>query len=102
MCKMKLFEERQIFKAYAYAAEGGQSLHLFSGPGIYPGAPQCFKGTDQAAHLFDQDIQRLIITAEKLGVRAIKVSGKWTKKQHVDLCGQPLQKAIKQCEVKKR
>ena len=95
---MKLFEERQIREAYAYAACGGQALHLFSWPGVYPGAPGCFKNTKQAGHLFDQDKDRLIVTAKQFGVRRIKVSNEGTKKQHVDLCGRPLQKAIKQCE----
>ena len=96
--KMKLFEERQIFEAYEFAAEGGQALHLFSDPGVYPGAPACFKKSRKAAHLFDRDKERLIDIAKSFGVRKIKVSHEGTKKQHIDLCGRPLRQAIKFAE----
>ena len=97
---MKLFEEREIFKAYRHSVEGGQALHLFSWPGASPGAPLCFKKSKQGGHLLDMDKYRLIETARGLGVRIIKIGREGTKKQHVDLCGRPLQKAIKQCKAK--
>lgn len=91
---MKLFQERKIFEAYEYASKGGQALHLFMDPGIYPGAPAVFKKSRDAGHLFDNDKKRLILTARKLGVRIIKLGRENTKKQHIDLCGRPLQRAI--------
>jgi hypothetical protein len=94
---MKLFEERQIKEAFAYSAEGGQALHLFSNPGVYPGAPICFKRNLFAAHLFDDHIERLKLTASKLGVKRIVISRVGRQGQHVDLCGRPLQKAIALC-----
>jgi len=90
---MKLFKERQLKEAYEYARTGGQSLHLFSDPGIYPGAPKCFKRSRDAAHLFDYNIGRLIATARRLGVRVIKIGRKGRHGQHIDLCGKPLQRA---------
>jgi len=95
---MKLFEENQIFEAYQFAAEGGQALHLFSDPGVYPGAPAVFKKSREAAHLLDQDRERLIETAKQFGVRVIKVDRKGTPKQHIDLCGRPLKRAIEIAE----
>ena len=95
---MKEFEEMKIREARVYAESGGQALHLFSHPGIYPGAPQCFKRVDIAAHLFDQDVERLKETVRKLGVRVIVVSCSGTMNQHVDLCGKPLEKARKMCD----
>ena len=95
---MREFDEMEIREAWAYAEGGGQALHLFSHPGVYPGAPQCFKRVDIAAHLFDQDEQRLKETVRKLGVRVIVVSRRGTFKQHVDLCGKPLEKARKMCD----
>ncbi len=95
---MKVFEERQIFEAYKFAAGGGQALHLFSDPGVYPGAPACFKKSREAAHLFDQNTKRLIATARQLGVRVIKIGRIGMSKQHVDLCGRPLRQAIKFAE----
>lgn len=90
---MKLFEERQLKESYEYAKTGGQSLHLFSDPGIYPGAPNCFKRSHEAAHLFDYNIGRLIATARRLGVRVIKIGRKSRPGQHIDLCGRPLLRA---------
>lgn len=95
---MKLFEDREIFEAYKFAAAGGQALHLFSDPGVYPGAPAVFKKSREAAHLFDIDTKRLIATAQQLGVRVIKIGRKGTPKQHIDLCGRPLRQAIKFAE----
>lgn len=70
---MKLFQQNEIFKAYAYAAGGGQALHLFDWPGASPGAPRCFKGAKQGGHLIDRNRERLITTAKSLGVRVIKL-----------------------------
>jgi len=95
---MKLFEENQIFEAYKFAAAGGQALHLFSDPGVFPGAPAVFKKSREAAHLLDQDRERLVDTAKNFGVRKIKVDHIGTKKQHIDLCGRPLRQAIKFAE----
>ena len=92
---IRLFEDRQIFEAYEFAVGGGQALHLFSFPGVYPGAPGCFKRSKQGGHFFDQNKARLTATAKQLGVRVIKVSHEGTKKQHVDLCGRPLKRALK-------
>ena len=90
---MKTFQERQLMEAYTYAKEGGQALHLFSDPGVYPGAPNCFKRSREAAHLFDYNTGRLIATARRLGVRVIKIGRKGSPGQHIDLCGRPLQRA---------
>ena len=90
---MKLFKERQLMEACAHAEQGGQALHLFSDPGIYPGCPSCFKRSRQAAHLFDYNEQRLTATARRLGVRVIKIGRKGKRGQHIDLCGKPLQRA---------
>lgn len=94
---MKLFQEKQLYEAYEFAAAGGQALHFFSDPGTYLGAPGVFKASRVAAHLFDRDTERLITTARKLGVRVIKIGRKGTPKQHVDLCGRPLQRARMVC-----
>lgn len=70
---MKLFTERQLMEAYEHARLGGQALHIFSDPSIYPDCPNCFKKSREAAHLFDYDIRRLIKTAKKLGVHVIRI-----------------------------
>ncbi len=96
--EVKMFEERQIFEAYKFAESGGVALHLFRDPGIHPRAPAVFKKSREAAHLLDQDRERLVDTAKSFGVRKIKVDHIGTKKQHIDLCGRPLRQAIKFAE----
>lgn len=94
---MKLFEDRGV-SAVKYALEGGQALHVF--PAIKElkhRAPSPFKRTGEWAHLFDQDKERLVKTAKKLGVRVIKVDREGTPMQHIDLCGGPLRKAKALC-----
>lgn len=98
---MKIFQQREIREAYAHAAAGGQALHVFSGAFAYMQArtPNCFKGRRQIAHLFDQDHARLIATAQRLGVRVILVEHPGTYRQHIDLCGRPLDRAIEQANA---
>jgi hypothetical protein len=99
---MKLFAHREIREARAYAEAGGQALHAWDPPrdeqgrNNWPGAPTCFRRSGQWGHLFDMDTDRLIATARRLGVRAIMIHGQGAR-QHVDLCGQPLAKAIREC-----
>jgi hypothetical protein len=93
---VKIFQQRELQDAFAHVAAGGQALHLMSGLFAYlrRDTPRCFKGRAQIAHLFDQDRDRLISTARKLGVRVIKVERDGARGQHIDLCGQPLNRAI--------
>ena len=97
---MKLFAEHQIHEALKHAAAGGQALHVFSP--IWAGPrkpiPLPFKRTSVWAHLLDQDKQRLVETARKLGVKIIVVECEGRLSQHVDLCGRPLQRATRQCQ----
>jgi len=93
---VKIFQQRELQAAFAHAAAGGQALHLMSGafPSLRRDTPGCFKGRAQIAHLFDQDRARLVSTARKLGVRVIKVERDGAEGQHIDLCGQPLNRAL--------
>lgn len=94
---MKSFETMELREAIAYAASGGQALHLHQIIMDKKKAPKCFvaavnRGED-IAHLFDQDIARLTATARELGVRVIVVEREDTPSQHIDLCGKPLRLA---------
>lgn len=97
---MRRFESRKIRAAYAFVEQGGQALHVWKPPkGGWPGAPACFmKSRRQWGHLLDNDKARLIATARRLGVRVIKVAQEGRRGQHIDLCGRPLERAIKECE----
>ena len=93
---MKVFQERELKQALAHAASGGQAIHLMSGRYAYlrSDTPNCFKGREIIAHLFDQDVQRLVKTIRRLGVRSVRVERTGTDRQHVDLCGKPLERAL--------
>ncbi len=97
---MRVFQQREIKEAEAHAAEGGQALHLMSGRFAYlrDDTPSCFKGREQIAHLFDQDVARLAATARRLGVRVVLIERRGQEGQHVDLCGRPLERALAECE----
>ena len=97
---MKSFQQSEIAAAYDYAKSGGQALHLMGGwvASLNSRTPKCFKGRNVIAHLFDQDSQRLISTARKLGVRVILVEHLQTSRQHIDLCGRPLERALALCD----
>ena len=94
----RIFAAAEVGEAVAFAADGGQALHLHS---IIPDrgrAPACFvREVDrggQIAHLFDRDRSRLVRTVRALGVRVVVVvEREGTARQHVDLCGGPLRKA---------
>lgn len=101
---MRSFTQREIAAARAYAVDGGQALHLFSGAIAdairkVRRIPTCFRGRRELAHLFDQDRQRLEQTARRLGVRVIKVEYPGTSSQHVDLCGKPLERAKAEAQL---
>lgn len=95
---MKRFEQHQLREAYAHAEAGGQALHICNtrSLGIHQKAdvPRCFRESEQFAHLFDQDRERLVRTARWLGVKSVYVDRPGTLGQHIDLCGFPLRKAI--------
>lgn len=91
---MKKFSMYQIMDAYKYSAEGGQALHVHS---LTMGHP-FFKRFSQIAHLFDQDRDRLVETARRLGVQKIRVEYEGTARQHIDLCGKPFDRAVAECE----
>lgn len=91
---MKLFSALEVEEAVAFAATGGQALHLHRIIPDRKSAPRCFvRAVDRGepiAHLFDQNLIRLGATAKKLGVRVIIVERADTPRQHIDLCGRPL------------
>lgn len=94
---MIIFQQMQVNEAIACAAAGGQALHLHRIIVDERRAPQCFvravrRGED-IAHLFDQDKDRLVKTVKKLGVRVIKIERIGTPRQHIDICGKPLERA---------
>ena len=87
---MKIFQMEEVFEAYEHAKDGGQALHLHT---INQGHP-LFRRYPVIAHLFDQNLDRLILTAKRLGIRVVKVEYPGSHRQHVDLCGKPLERAV--------
>jgi hypothetical protein len=93
-----MFKQHEVREAVAYAAEGGQALHLHRIIANRAKAPRCFVRAidrgEEIAHLFDQDEARLRATVRELGVRVVVVERRGEPGQHVDLCGAPLKKAV--------
>lgn len=99
---MRVFQSREVDEAWEHAMEGGQALHLHRIIVDRRRAPRCFVAAvdcgEDIAHLFDQDELRLVATVKRLGVKVVKVEHPGTFRQHVDLCGAPLRKAIAMAE----
>jgi hypothetical protein len=96
---MKIFLQRELKEAYAHAAAGGQALHICDARAfVTESAPACFRRSQKFAHLLDQGCARLVASAKKFGVRVIEVEAAGTHRQHVDLCGKPLLRAINQAD----
>lgn len=93
---MKQFEMMQIKEAKEYAMSGGQALHIHN---LTQNGHRHFKRYSESAHLLDQNRDRLVLTAKRLGVRVIKVDHPGTQYQHIDLCGKPLIRAKATCSV---
>lgn len=94
---MKVFDSAHIREAMAHAAKGGQALHVWRG--VWAGTkPRCFVDGRLWGHLLDNDEARLVTTARRLGVNKIKVSRRGKPGQHIDLCGMPLERAMKEVE----
>lgn len=86
----------ELKEAANHAAQGGQALHLHRI--VFDSSPLCFRRAvskgEYIAHLFDQNVVRLIATARRFGVRVLKLEKRDTGYQHIDLCGKPLQRAL--------
>lgn len=97
---MRIFHQAQLSEAIEYAGGGGQALHMHRF--VFAQSPECFRKAidrgEHIAHLFDADEQRLHRTAARLGVRKIVIEKRGTAKQHVDLCGKPLERALEEAQ----
>lgn len=92
---MKRFEQNEIREAVRFAQDGGQAFHVHR---INMVGHRLFRRYPEIAHLFDQNLFRLALTARKLGVRVVVVEKQGTPRQHVDLCGKPFERAKALCE----
>ena len=94
--RMQVFQCEDIQAAYAHAAAGGIAVHLHSI--VFPHSPQCFrqavKRGEQIAHVFGQDAEELKLLAKKHGVRVLYIDKPGTPRQHIDMCGKPLQNLL--------
>ena len=92
---MRVFAFREIHAAYAHSQAGGQALHLH---GLHGGrAPYCQYPV--LGHLLDQDLVRLIQTAQDLGLRRFMVEDEDTHRQHIDLYGDSLARVLAKVDL---
>jgi hypothetical protein len=97
--RLKVFRMEETAEAIAHSKAGGTAIHLHT---IIPNrriAPKCFLRAvdrgDPIAHIFDLDRARLVAFARMLGVQRIHVDRDGQETQHIDLCGAPLDRALK-------
>lgn len=93
------FVQRDVRRALAWSAAGGQALHMMTANRIADSAPRPFHGSKYFGHLLDQDTDRLMRTARRFGLRRIFIHHEGEASQHVDLYGSPLQNARRACKT---
>ena len=82
---------------FAHVMAGGQAVEMWDKSyTLGPRTPICFRGKN-FVKLYDQDEQRLIATARRLGVKVIKVDRPGQQSQHIDLVGGPMRILLAQC-----
>jgi ribosomal protein S27AE len=91
---MKEFPMREIRAAREHSLAGGQALHVHT---LSENGHKLFRRYPEIGHLLDQNKERLIETARRLGVRVIKVEREGEPNQHIDLCGRPFDRARAEC-----
>jgi len=100
----RIFETNELPDAVAFARDGGQALHLHQFCGRR--APKCFRDAiargESIAHLFDVNEVRLERTARLVGVNVVVIEKSGTARSHVDLCGEPLKRAVRLFSVSQR
>lgn len=95
----RIVQFEKLIDAIRHADADGIALHVWdAAPGAFPDAPECFKHSSRWGHLMCKDRQKLLSLAYQLGVKCIKVGRDGRSGQHIDLCGQPLQRAIERAE----
>lgn len=103
--KIMRFGKHENEEAVAHAKSGGVALHVYEPSHELRSrktTPRAFKRNRLWAHLFDLNKERLMKLAKKLGVRRIYIHHEGTNRQHVDLCGSPLIRAIDMSLVAER
>jgi hypothetical protein len=93
---LRVFTSRELSLALEHARRGEIAIHLHGI--VSPDAPACFRHAiergEQIAHLFCRDRDHLVLLARTLGVRRVVVDRAGTDRQHVDLVGAPLRRAL--------
>lgn len=82
---MTLFARRNVLAAYRHAEAGGQAVYMRRNK------------TADRAWLIDHDVERLMATARRLGVRSVQVSRAFLPGQYIALTGGPLDRALVEC-----
>ena len=86
-------ERKHLPLALEDAKQGKQALFLHKWIGG-PNVPLPFQGSRLIGKLFDMNQRRLLLTALSLGIKVIKIDRPGQIKQHIDLVGPPLERAL--------
>lgn len=82
---MILCRHNELGDAFKHAEAGAQVLYI--------------RRVAEAAWLIDHNIDRLILTARRLGIRRIYVGRRGLAGQHIELKGRPYVRAIEECRT---
>jgi len=96
---LKQFGTKQLVEAIAWAKEGHEALHVYRPGQLQPSRLDAFNNSATWGHLFCQDREALIIAARHFGVQRVVIHHQGSDRQHVDLCGRPLELAIRMAEM---
>ena len=94
---LRRFEQSELHEAIRWAIDGNMALHVCGR--LRPTRLAVFNQSGLWAHLFCQDREGLILSARGFGVRQVVIHQEGTVRQHVDLCGRPLELAIRMAEM---
>ena len=94
---LRRFEQSELHEAIRWAIVGNMALHVCGR--LRPTRLAVFNQSGLWAHLFCQDREGLIVSARHFGVQQVIIHHEGSVRQHVDLCGRPLELAMRMAEM---
>ena len=96
----KIFRQRQLKDAMEFVANNPDKFAIHLHRIVFDNSPGCFHKAVQSgypiAHVFCRSLPKLIALAEDAGVKKLFVHFPRKERQHIDLCGKPLEYVLTQ------